>query len=62
MSGRKLAKTFACRTCWKRHTFGVYVAAHTHITLNHTCDRCGAIHSILDYKVTLVEPGKKEGR
>lgn len=49
--------SFNCTTCQKRHLFGVYVAAHADEELMHTCDACGAVHSVLQYAVTLEKPG-----
>jgi hypothetical protein len=54
---RKIPKDFTCE-CGKVHPFGFYVAAHADIKLTHTCDNCGAQHSILGYCVRL----KKKGR
>lgn len=44
--------------CGKRHEFGVYVAAHSKEELTHTCDSCSAVHSVFDYTVELVQPGR----
>ncbi len=50
--------SFICTSCKKRHFFGVYVAAHADEELMHTCDSCGAVHSVLQYVVTLEKPGQ----
>ena len=51
-------KGFNCMTCGKYHKFGAYVAAHSTISLTHTC-KCGAKHTVLDYKVREVKKGKR---
>ena len=35
-----------CSQCEKPHTFSAYVAAHWRDELTHTCDNCGAQHSV----------------
>lgn len=51
------AKGFRCRTCGKTHPFTPYVYAHADEPLTHTCNQCGAEHSILRLKVNLIKAG-----
>lgn len=52
------AKGFNCKSCGKRHAFSLYVVAHAHEDLTHTCEACGALHSVQDYRVKLIKAGK----
>lgn len=45
------ATHWKCSGCNKEHALGVYVAAHWDETLIHTCDQCGAKHSVLSGKI-----------
>jgi hypothetical protein len=44
-----MSKGFNCE-CGKYHQFSVYVFAHTHVELTHTCD-CGRKHMIFNLEV-----------
>ena len=55
---KKDEKGFNCETCNQRHEYPFYVYAHTLDVLNHTCDKCGAVHSI----VMLTAKQKKKGK
>ena len=50
-------KSFVC-VCGTEHEFGLYVLAHWDIRLAHTCDACGAKHSVLRGKTTLISKPK----
>ncbi len=52
-----MPKGFTCE-CGKFHEFGAYVAAHWDMILDHTCDQCGARHSVLKGSATLRKNGK----
>lgn len=56
------ARSFECKTCGKSHIFGAYVAAHSKEELIHTCDACGAKHSVRNYRVKLEQPGTLQRR
>lgn len=60
VSKRGAASGFTCTECKKWHMFGVYVAAHAHVELVHTCD-CGAKHRVLDYVVDRVQQEVPDG-
>lgn len=51
---------FTCSTCDTFHEFSAYVYAHTHVELTHTCDQCGAQHSILNLVATQTKKGQKK--
>jgi hypothetical protein len=50
-------KGFTCE-CGKFHEFGAYVTAHWRDILHHTCDDCGAKHSVVCGFATLRKRGK----
>ncbi len=52
----ELPTGFTC-TCGTAHKFPPYVYAHFDERLIHTCDNCGAKHSILKGKSRLTDPG-----
>lgn len=37
---------YNCTTCNKWHAYSMYVMAHFHERLQHSCDLCGAVHMI----------------
>ena len=53
----KIPAGFICAKCGKRNEFGVYVAAHSHEQLTHTCD-CKAVHRIRNYRVYRAKTNK----
>ena len=48
---------FNCKTCDTFHPFGGYMAAHWREELSHTCDTCGARHSVRRGRVRQIEKG-----
>ena len=50
----KIPEGFTCE-CGQYHDFGVYVAAHSRDRLVHTCNKCGAKHSVCMYQVRLIK-------
>ena len=59
MSSKQLPKGFNCTTCDTVHTFPAYVFAHWDEELHHSCDNCGAKHSILGGDAEQIEEGIK---
>lgn len=49
---------YTCTTCNIFHPFSTYIKAHIHETLRHTCRVCGAVHSLRDYDIRVIIPGK----
>lgn len=54
----KMAKVFVCE-CGTYHKFVMYVAAHWRDILRHTCENCGAVHTIQMGYATLKKKGRK---
>lgn len=54
----KAPSGFHCKTCGKRHPFGVWVLAHWDTALTHTCE-CGAKHRVQRGCVTQIRKGKR---
>ena len=60
MSKKELPKGFKCTTCNKEHIFPAYVYAHWDDLLIHTCDECGAKHSVMCGEVEVISEGVKQ--
>lgn len=56
----EIAKGFKCKSCGTFHEFGFYVHAHWKELLTHTCNKCGARHSVCRGRVCLMQQGTKQ--
>ena len=56
------AKGFNCETCNQWHDFSLYVYAHSRDRLVHTCDKCGAKHSVVMMSAKQTKKGKIKKR
>lgn len=53
-----VAEGYTCE-CGTEHRFPSYVYAHWRDVIDHTCETCGAVHSIVCGLVTLKEAGRR---
>jgi hypothetical protein len=55
-----MSKGFTCE-CGQYHAFPMYVFAHAHVPLVHTCKYCGRKHEMQNLEVWLIEEPNEQG-